>query len=89
MKIFKSEKASLTKKRYYEFKTIAISLDLWIIYICIDIPYWLHTESRDEYERKEKEAFEEMILAFKDKKFSDVIEPLRPTVDPSRPPIEQ
>ena len=85
MKIFKSEKASLTKKRYYEFKTIAISLDLWVIYICIDIPYWLHTESREEYERKEKEAFEEMMLVFKDKGFGNIIE----IPEPTRPPIEQ
>ena len=85
MKIFKSQKASLTKNRYYEFKTIAISLDLWIIYICIDIPYWLHTESREDYERREREAFEEMMSAFKDKKIFDIIEIPQPT----RPPIEQ
>lgn len=87
MKIFKSEKASLTKKRYYEFKTIAITLDLFVIYICIDIPYWVNIESRDEYERREKEAFEEMMSVFADKKFGDLIE-LRKE-DLTRPPIEQ
>lgn len=76
----------LTKKRYYEFKTIAITLDLWVIYICIDIPYWLHTESRAEYERKEKEAFEEMMAAFKDKPFKDVFEIVIPS---DRPSIEK
>lgn len=85
MKIFKSEKSVLTKKWYLEFKTIAITLDLWIIFICIDIPYWLYSESRDEYERKEKEAFEEMMSVFRDKRFGDIIE----IPEPTRPTIEQ